>query len=156
MRPSISVVIALSVMMLSGCILRDSEPDILEKIEQGARKAGFATSVGYIAINKPTDEQVEKLLEATKVIRDSVDNLPDEGFISLAPSVKVILDKSLPGDENKALRILVVELSKTLLDELDLEFCKHDEWVEDRELASKMIVEFFTGAINGFENYLDE
>lgn len=123
------------------------------KAKEAANTAGQTAALSWLAIEKPSDKTVEAVKFIVDDITKNLKAYQEGGFIAAIPGIKQGIEKALPGDENKAARLLAEGLADTLLKELDALFNRHPEWKTQGAEVAGIVAAFTYGASTALEKY---
>ena len=154
MRVGIGLPVLLLLVFTVGC--GDVNPvDTPEKRLELAKTAGEAAALTYLAIDKPSDEQAEKIKVIVDKVKSSLTEWKEGGFVTALPEIEKLCDDLFPGEEQKAYRIAAKKLAKVLIDELDNLFKKHPDWKDKGDEVASLISAFMDGSSDAFKTYIE-
>jgi len=119
-----------------------------------AKKAGYVAVLGWVAGAKPDVAKVGDLKKVVLMLKTSMRTFPKAGFYSLRPELIASVDKVLPGDANKAARLIGYKVVEELTTQLDNLFGQHPEWKDQGDAVSSLLLAFLDGANDGLSDYL--
>lgn len=128
--------------MMSGC---DQKWDPAKAAKQ-AKLAGGLAAASWVAAAKPTKDQVAAVKFVVDDITKNLQGYKEGGFAGALPGIKEGIDKALPKEEQKALRVMAYKLAETLVDELDALFKRHPDWQTKGAEVAGIVAGFTTGA----------
>lgn len=127
----------------AGCSKNKFDP---VKAKEAASFAGQTAASSWLAISKPSDKDVAAVKFVVDDITKNLTAYQEGGFVAALPGIKQGIEKALPGDENKAARILAEGLAETLLKELDALFVRHPDWKAQGTEVAGIVAAFTQGA----------
>lgn len=141
--------------VLTGCWGNGTPVDTPQKRAELAKDAGELAALGYLAIDKPSNEDAAKIKEIIDKVRGSLTEWKEGGFITALPELEELADKLFEGEDKKALRIGAKKLTKMLLEELDNLFEKNPSWKDKGDEVATLIGKFMDGASDSFKTYIE-
>jgi hypothetical protein len=135
--------ICLSSLILAGCKWSPTP----SQITLIAEESGLFASVGWIAIDNPSNEVKQIVSTILDVVNEKASMVETGSTYSVViyPELVKVIDSQV----KEQYRPLCKAASITLLGQLDLLFVIHPEWKKDQDVALNVVKSFITGAKNG-------
>ena len=118
-----------------------------ETIPIVAQQAGLYSSVGWIALDNPTADEISAVRSVLEVIEEKAADVQGGGTYTAIVYPEVV--KAIDKDLEEQYRPIAKAGALSILGGIDMLFATHPEWKEDQDLVVKIVDAFILGAKTG-------
>ena len=131
----------LALIVSAGCMI---SPEIL------ANQAGYLSGVGYLVVNDPPREEVQKVKSVVLKIDQAVEKLkPGEPLATLYPEIAAEIDAKFTG----VTRTLAHSIASLALDGIDVFLLANVDVRDNKDLVIRVARSFTRGATRAFDQF---
>lgn len=119
-----------------------------------AKEAGQVAMLGFVAVEKPSAEEMTAIRATLDLIKTNVSSVKDGVFINALPGVKLALAKLYSKPEDQGKLAIAQMFAADFLAGIDALYAAHPDWIAIGDQAGAIVGAFIDGAEVGYTKSL--